>query len=65
MNALCMGGWCKAREKCAHYHAEGGVLIERLCEPGQRDAYAPLIISTAPRTAWQPMVIKDRTEVAA
>jgi hypothetical protein len=34
----CLGGWCKARERCSDYHAvERTWLEERLCPPGQDD----------------------------
>lgn len=29
----CMGGWCRHREKCAHYHSASRVITERLCPP--------------------------------
>ncbi|MEY4635645.1 MAG: hypothetical protein RJA55_1443 [Acidobacteriota bacterium] len=32
----CMGGWCRSRDKCAHYVAAGipgRAPVERLCEP--------------------------------
>jgi len=38
----CMGGWCRVRDICRHYVSDGDVIVERLCEPGLRDAYAPL-----------------------
>lgn len=33
----CMGGWCRKREGCDHYHARSETLqpAERLCPPGQ------------------------------
>jgi hypothetical protein len=34
MTVACMGGWCKLREDCANYHAEGDEPSERLCESG-------------------------------
>lgn len=27
----CMGGWCRSREKCAHYVTDFPVISERLC----------------------------------
>lgn len=41
----CMGAWaCPLRASCAHYHAEDRrAPEERLCPPGTRDAYTPLI----------------------
>ena len=42
----CQGGWgCSKREKCAHYHAPeipGRAPTDRLCEPGQHDAFQPI-----------------------
>lgn len=36
----CMGGFCARREACVYYHAQDRARpIERLCEPGQRDAF--------------------------
>lgn len=34
-----MGGWCEIRDKCANHRVSSRVIIERLCEPGQTDAY--------------------------
>lgn len=35
----CMGGWCRIRERCPHYHAaQTRAPRERLCEPGH-DGY--------------------------
>jgi hypothetical protein len=34
----CLGGWCKRRESCAHYHApplQDHEPSERLCPPGE------------------------------
>lgn len=34
----CMGGWCRRRNSCAHYHAPHHIAIaERLCEKGNDD----------------------------
>lgn len=38
MNSIpqCMGGWCRRREQCQHYHAPqryGVPPIERICAP--------------------------------
>lgn len=27
----CMGGWCRSRERCAHYVSDSKVISERLC----------------------------------
>lgn len=37
----CMGGWCHLRDICARYRPGGGdqVVVERLCELGQRDCF--------------------------
>ena len=36
MTQACMGGWCKMRDKCRHFHARNSTEIaERLCLPGQ------------------------------
>lgn len=31
----CMGGWCKSRDRCAHYHETSTIVAERLC--GERE----------------------------
>lgn len=32
----CMGGWCRRRNSCQHYHAERSQAVsERLCEKGR------------------------------
>ena len=40
-----MGAWaCPLRASCRHYHAEDRrAPEERLCSPGTRDAYAPVM----------------------
>ena len=39
----CMGGWCALRDSCARYHQAGPQTpSERLCVPGQANAYRPL-----------------------
>lgn len=37
----CMGGWCRLRDICARYRPGSGdqVVVERLCELGQRDCF--------------------------
>lgn len=38
----CMGGFCHRRDRCEHYAATSRrVVVERLCEPGRSDAFAP------------------------
>lgn len=27
----CMGGWCRSRERCAHYIFDSKIISERLC----------------------------------
>lgn len=39
-----MGGWCAKRDTCRLYQENSGLPIERLCEPGQLDAYVPVVI---------------------
>lgn len=39
----CMGGWCRSREKCAHYHVPASLRhspVERLC--GQAEQPQPM-----------------------
>ena len=38
----CMGGWCIRREKCTHHHAESAEIAERLCQPGEANAFSPI-----------------------
>lgn len=33
----CMGGWCRQREKCAHYTAPSRVISERLCDKAKEE----------------------------
>lgn len=40
--SACMGGWCSRREKCAHYHADSDDIAERLCQPGEANAFSPI-----------------------
>lgn len=35
----CMGGWCDRRGSCAYYWRSAPITLERLCEPGNTDAY--------------------------
>lgn len=35
MIVSCMGGWCRKRDECAHYHSRSRVRSERLCERGK------------------------------
>lgn len=42
----CMGGWCRKRDYCEHYHAsDNRAPVERMCEPGRdgelRATFAP------------------------
>lgn len=39
MSANCMGGWCPIRDKCQHHRVSSSVMIERLCEKNQTDAF--------------------------
>ena len=38
----CMGGWCTRKDKCAHYHADSADISERLCQPGEANAFSPI-----------------------
>ena len=39
----CMGGWCALRDSCARHHQRTPhTPAERLCTPGQANAYRPL-----------------------
>ncbi len=38
----CLGGWCTRRDKCAHYHADSAEIAERLCQPGEANAFSPI-----------------------
>lgn len=55
MTPLCMGGWCHLRDKCLYYRP--GVLTsqpyERLCEPGNNDAFINRIV------LFKPVQIKE------
>jgi hypothetical protein len=45
-----MGGWCRERDNCAHYHANGlpgRQPVERLCDK-RRDQPEPVFVR------WQP-----------
>lgn len=35
MIVACMGGWCRKRDECAHYHSRSRIRSERLCERGK------------------------------
>jgi hypothetical protein len=37
-----MGGWCVRREKCTNYHADSAQIAERLCQPGEANAFSPI-----------------------
>ena len=40
MTQACLGGWCKLRQNCPHYHAAMRLWpAERLCDKG-RDGYS-------------------------
>lgn len=46
----CMGGWCRSREKCAHYYTQSpNMPAERLCGP-QEEPESLL----APQTSTEP-----------
>lgn len=63
----CMGGWCRRRNSCAHYHAPHHIAIaERLCEKGNDDPESvrkperdtrfdawPAIATPEQRAAWE------------
>ena len=51
----CMGGWCRKREHCAHFHAiDRSSPSERLCMPGQdgRGMAQPVVIHI-PAGGWE------------
>ena len=48
----CMGGWCQKRDKCRSYTAKSTVIVERLCEAGDDDAYEPLRLTREAGT-WE------------
>lgn len=37
----CMGGWCRIRDTCVHYHSEHSIIQDRLCE--DREHYRHLL----------------------
>lgn len=38
----CMGGWCRARERCAHHHSTSKIApAERLCVAGSDGTAKP------------------------
>lgn len=51
MSTSCMGGWnCAQRDTCRYHLNTTGIPIERLCEPGQHDAYQRVIFTKAAPT---------------
>lgn len=42
----CMGGWCSCRERCGWYMPgmewRDEELSQRLCQPGEKDAFVPI-----------------------
>lgn len=54
----CMGGWCLVRESCGHYRsADSRQPIERLCEPGGRSAWVPVIVARSMSFAPLPRYV--------
>jgi hypothetical protein len=53
----CMGGWCRQRDKCAHYllppHPPQENPAERLCSLGKTDSFIPVQIDYTPKAAKQ------------
>lgn len=43
----CMGGWCRQRDRCAHYYAQSTKPAERLCNKGE-DKPQPVKIERKP-----------------
>jgi len=38
-----MGGWCRKRESCRLYQNNKAPIVhDRLCDPGETDAYEPI-----------------------
>lgn len=58
MSAACMGGWaCPKREHCRlHVQQDRTHVAERLCEPGQFDAYEPIRVRRKAGTWERPQV---------
>ena len=38
----CLGGWCSRRDRCRHYAEVRRVIVERMCERGTTDHFAPI-----------------------
>lgn len=46
MIIACMGGWCRIRERCEHYHAaDRRRPVERMCDTGRDGVIsAPVVV---------------------
>ena len=53
----CMGGWCSKRETCQQYLWPADVIVERLCEANEYDAYIKCIenLSYETQPAGKPL----------
>jgi len=38
----CMGGWCSRRDRCLHYAEARRHVVERMCERGTTEHFAPI-----------------------
>lgn len=58
----CMGGWCRKREHCSHYHSPLRTRpAERLCLPGEDGigAIRPIVMHRAVGT-WERLPAQER-----
>lgn len=56
----CMGGWCRVRESCAHYHARSESPAERLCGPGKDEPVR--MVDEVRFAAWIAGATAERVE---
>lgn len=53
MTQACMGGWCRLRHHCPHYHAENrSDPSERLCYPGEDGNSAVIAVRVTRGWDW-------------
>lgn len=55
MTQACMGGWCRKREHCPHFHAiDRRAPAERLCVPGADGiGIARPVVIRMPAGSWE------------
>ncbi len=58
----CMGGWCKKRNHCDHFHARNTARpVERLCPHGEDDPMEPMVQRSVGK--WSPLKAIPRRSV--